>query len=76
VDALKNPSKHYADDEHHQHHHDRADDGHLHGDEGGHGKKMNPAAAILAAPFLYLWNFAPHPFKPNGSWMCRCGLRC
>ena len=26
---------------------------------------MNPAAAILLAPPLYLWNFAPHPFKPG-----------
>jgi F-type H+-transporting ATPase subunit a len=26
---------------------------------------MNPAAAILMAVPLYLWNFAPHPFKPN-----------
>src|SRR6185436_4944394 len=65
VDALGNPSKHYADDEHHKHHHHRADDGHLHGDDHAHGKKWNPVAAILAAPFLYLWNFAPHPFKPN-----------
>lgn len=30
-----------------------------------HGHGMNPAlAAILALP-LYLWNFAPHPFKPQ-----------
>src|SRR5205823_2489300 len=65
VDALRNPSQHYADDEHHKHHHERPDDGHLHDHDHGHGKKMNPAAAILAAPFLYLWNFAPHPFKPN-----------
>jgi len=65
VDALGNPSKHYADDEHHKHHHAQPDDGHLHGDDHAHGKKMNPVAAILAAPFLYLWNFAPHPFAPN-----------
>ena len=65
VDALKNPSKHYADDEHHKHHHHEPDAGHLHGSDHGHGKKMNPVAAILAAPFLYLWNFAPHPFAPN-----------
>jgi F-type H+-transporting ATPase subunit a len=30
-----------------------------------HGKGMNPALAILLAPFYYLWNFAPHPFKPE-----------
>jgi F0F1-type ATP synthase membrane subunit a len=65
VDALRNPSQHYADDEHHKHHHDHADDGHLHDHDYGHGKKWNPVSAILAAPFLYLWNFAPHPFAPN-----------
>ncbi|HEV8291808.1 MAG TPA: F0F1 ATP synthase subunit A, partial [Tepidisphaeraceae bacterium] len=65
VDALQNPGKHYADDEHYKHHHQQADNGHLHGDDHGHGKKWNPVAALLAAPFLYLWNFAPHPFKPN-----------
>jgi F-type H+-transporting ATPase subunit a len=26
---------------------------------------MNPLAAIVLAPPLYLWNFAPHPFKPQ-----------
>jgi F0F1-type ATP synthase membrane subunit a len=67
MDALGNPSKHYADDEHHKHHHDHADDGHLHDHAHAqvHGKKWNPVAALLAAPFLYLWNFAPHPFAPN-----------
>ena len=25
---------------------------------------MNPLAAILLATPLYIWNFAPHPFKP------------
>ena len=25
---------------------------------------MNPAAAVLMAGPLYIWNFAPHPFKP------------
>jgi F0F1-type ATP synthase membrane subunit a len=65
MDALKNPTKHYADDEHHKHHHERPDDGHLHDHDHGHGKKMNPVAALLVSPFLYLWNFAPHPFAPN-----------
>ena len=32
---------------------------------GGHG--MNPVAAIILAVPLYLWNFAPHPFKPGLS---------
>ena len=26
---------------------------------------MNPVLAELASPFLYVWNFAPHPFKPK-----------
>jgi F-type H+-transporting ATPase subunit a len=31
---------------------------------------MNPAAAAVMAVPLYLWNFAPHPFKPapGASW--------
>jgi hypothetical protein len=29
--------------------------------------RMNPVAAILIAVPLYLWNFAPHPFKPGGD---------
>jgi F0F1-type ATP synthase membrane subunit a len=62
--AVGQPTKHYADEEHTGHHHARADDGHLHGG-GGQGKPMSfGAAAILAVP-LYLWNFAPHPFKPG-----------
>ncbi|HEV8606753.1 MAG TPA: F0F1 ATP synthase subunit A [Tepidisphaeraceae bacterium] len=65
--ALTDPAKHYADDEHHKHHHHKPDDGHLHvGYEAhGAGQKMNPVLAVLASPFLYLWNFAPHPFKPK-----------
>jgi len=64
VDALKNPSKHYADDEHYKHQHHEPDHGHLHGGGPEHGRKWNPVMAIVASPFLYLWNFAPHPFKP------------
>ena len=30
-----------------------------------HGAGMNPVAAISISPFLYLWNFAPHPFAPK-----------
>lgn len=26
---------------------------------------MSPVAAIVAAPVLYVWNFAPHVFKPE-----------
>ena len=35
--------------------------GHVH--RGPHG--MNPVAALLVAPAYYLWNFAPHLFKPK-----------
>jgi len=43
------------------------------GDEYGehqpiHGKKMSTGQAIVSAPFIYLWNFAPHPFKEVGLW--------
>jgi hypothetical protein len=61
--ALGHPTKHYEDDEHVTH----QNDGERHGDvhHHGHGQGMNPvAAAVLAVP-LYLWNFAPHPFKPG-----------
>jgi F0F1-type ATP synthase membrane subunit a len=62
--AVGNPTKYYADDQHANHHHAKADDGHLHGN-GGQGRHMGlGAAAIMAVP-LYLWNFAPHPFKPE-----------
>jgi F0F1-type ATP synthase membrane subunit a len=55
--AVGDPTKHYADDQHSTHHAAQAT-AHL------QGKGMNPAAAILLALPLYLWNFAPHPFKP------------
>jgi F0F1-type ATP synthase membrane subunit a len=38
-------------------------DGHALAAHPGHG--MNPAIAFPLAPFLYLWNFAPHPFAPK-----------
>jgi F0F1-type ATP synthase membrane subunit a len=56
--AIGDPTKHYADDEHAALHTPHAP-AHL------HGKGMNPAAAFLLAVPLYLWNFAPHPFKPG-----------
>jgi len=64
IDAIGNPGKHYADDEHVGHHHAAEDHGDLHG-HAEHGKGMNPAAAALLAVPLYFWNFAPHPFKPG-----------
>jgi len=66
--ALTNPSKHYADDEHYKHHHHTEDHGDLHSvnyQAHGAAQPMNAVLAALASPFLYLWNFAPHPFKPK-----------
>jgi hypothetical protein len=70
--ALGNPTRHYEDDEHvgeHTRNGIRSGDVHHHGHGGGGG--MNPIAAALLAMPLYLWNFAPHPFKPQpgGSWI-------
>jgi F0F1-type ATP synthase membrane subunit a len=62
--ALGNPTKHYADEEHLGHHHAKADEGDLHGQGHEEGPKVNPVAAVLLALPLYIWNFAPHPFKP------------
>jgi len=36
-----------------------------HGEGHGHGKGMNVAGAMVLALPLYLWNFAPHPFRPQ-----------
>lgn len=58
--ALTDPTKHYADDEH-VHHKE-----HAHGDES-HGKGTNAVVAMFMAVPLYLWNFAPHPFKPKAG---------
>ncbi|HEY7090986.1 MAG TPA: F0F1 ATP synthase subunit A [Tepidisphaeraceae bacterium] len=67
--ALGSPTKHYHDDEHtaHRGHEPAAQPGGArgHGGVSGHEKGMNPVLAILAAGPLYIWNFAPHPFKPN-----------
>jgi F0F1-type ATP synthase membrane subunit a len=63
--AVGNPTKHYADDEHLGHRHARPDHGDLHGRDHGHGHKVPPNVAWLAAVPLYFWNFAPHPFKPQ-----------
>jgi F0F1-type ATP synthase membrane subunit a len=60
-DALIHPTDHYHDDEYHGHPAEKvflkqyADD----------RKKLTPAMAILLAVPLYLWNFAPHPFRPG-----------
>jgi F0F1-type ATP synthase membrane subunit a len=63
-DAVGRPTKHYEDDEHAgAHSHDGIRSGDDHPTAHGHG--MNPVSAVLMAVPLYLWNFAPHPFKPN-----------
>jgi len=62
--AVGNPTKHYGDDEHLGHHHAKPDEGDLHQLGTGHGPRVNPVIAVLMAVPLYLWNFAPHPFKP------------
>jgi F0F1-type ATP synthase membrane subunit a len=63
-DAIGKPTKHYEDDESIKRAHDHDGIRHGDGEVHGHSKGKDPAtAAILATP-LYLWNFAPHPFKP------------
>ncbi len=59
--ALVSPTRHYHDDEfpigpHEESAAKQYDEQH---------KKISPAMAILLAIPLYLWNFAPHPFKPG-----------
>jgi F0F1-type ATP synthase membrane subunit a len=64
--AIGRPTTHYQDDEHlgpDSHKGVRQGDGHV--NHGHHGAPMNPAAAALLAVPLYVWNFAPHPFKPG-----------
>ncbi len=68
-EQMLDPSGHYGDDEHPVFTHSLA-----HGDgvaKGGlasggaaHRQGMNPLLAVLLALPLYLWNFAPHPFRP------------
>lgn len=67
--AVGDPTKHYEDDEHISHQGDGIRQGN--GLASAHGAGMKPAAAILLALPLYLWNFAPHPFKPEpgASWV-------
>ena len=70
VRAFTNPTHHYEDDEHvGEHSHDGVRSGDVHHAHGANG--MNPVSAALVAVPLYLWNFAPHPFKPppGGSWI-------
>src|SRR5579859_4020458 len=55
LQALGDPTGHYEDG--HPTHYVGGDEPH---DEG-----MSPLLALMAAIPLYLWNFAPHPFKPK-----------
>lgn len=67
---------HHHHDEHHAGHDEHEvlhGEGHAYGLAQGpethvdhhHPKGMAPAMAAVAAPFLYVWNFAPHVFKPG-----------
>ncbi len=62
--ALTDPTAHYADGEDKYHgltHHERS----AIADVSAHGEKMTPLKALLLSIPLYLWNFAPHPFRPQ-----------
>ncbi|HUB24404.1 MAG TPA: F0F1 ATP synthase subunit A [Tepidisphaeraceae bacterium] len=52
---------------HHGAHDEQGHDGHGHDAHGhedhGHGRKMSFGEALVKTVPLYLWNFAPHPFK-------------
>jgi F0F1-type ATP synthase membrane subunit a len=64
--ALTNPTAHYADADSHGKRlhgspsHEESELKSIH----AAGEKMTPLNAILSAIPLYLWNFAPHPFRP------------
>lgn len=45
-------------------HHGRAEDAGGHHPHGAHGPRMGAGQAALAAFPLYIWNFAPHVFRP------------
>lgn len=58
--ALGDPTHHYADGEHPRFGgHVAVAHGALH-----HHAGMNPVVAAIIAIPLYIWNFAPHPFRP------------
>ena len=59
--ALTDPVGHYHDGEYSFSPHEQAATEYYH----KHLTKLTPGRAILAAVPLYLWNFAPHPFKPE-----------
>jgi F0F1-type ATP synthase membrane subunit a len=57
--ALGDPTHHYNDDEVYRHEKQAADF------YNRKSAKYTPATALLMAVPLYLWNFAPHPFRPG-----------
>jgi F0F1-type ATP synthase membrane subunit a len=60
--ALGNPTAHYGDDQFVAHHsHEAIALAAITHEQ----EKMTPVKAILAAVPIYLWNFAPHPFRPK-----------
>jgi F0F1-type ATP synthase membrane subunit a len=66
--ALGDPSGHYADGEH------KPAPAHAATAHAAHAtdEPMTPLQAIILAIPFYLWNFAPHPFrptKPNATWI-------
>jgi hypothetical protein len=67
--ALGDPVKHYADAEHPKHRHELG----AHGGASTAGvHSMSPLEALLLSVPYYLWNFAPHPFRPTdpkASWL-------
>ena len=58
--ALGNPTQHYHDDEYFASHEKAAEQYY-----SERQSKMTPGRAIISALPLYLWNFAPHPFRPG-----------
>jgi F0F1-type ATP synthase membrane subunit a len=58
---LTDPSAHYADSDYPGADHERDAEA----EYDLHAKKLSPGMAILLAIPLYLWNFAPHPFRPH-----------
>jgi F0F1-type ATP synthase membrane subunit a len=61
LDALRDPTGHYADGDYPGADHERE----AAAEYELHAKKLSPGIAILLAIPIYLWNFAPHPFRPQ-----------
>jgi F0F1-type ATP synthase membrane subunit a len=57
--ALTNPTRHYGDDEYLGPHERAANHFYIE-----RQKKMTPGKAMILAVPIYLWNFAPHVFRP------------